>query len=322
MKVLAFAGGPVRTLAEGHVPEWGPNGYVYIMGFSGAVRVPAAGGAVEELTSTADGELGHIVHDVLPSGDRALVMVVFDDLRTEVRGLDLRSGEMTTLVEGANPRYLPSGHLVFATGCDWISTAGACTTMMAVPFDPDAMELLGTPVAIMDGLTAWTFSDDGKLYYSRGEAMAGAGPTLQLHWATRGGRTSPVDPDWTFSGGSDGNQGWSISPDGSMVALGEYTERGYDVWMKRLDAGPRSRLTFSEAVDLKPVWGSDSRMVTFLSDRDGNLDVWSRPADGTREPRKLVDLEPRIAEATWSPDGAWLLLRTSGGSPGGGGIGS
>ena len=114
--------------------------------------------------------------------------------------------------------------------------------------------------------------------------------------------------------GTDVNQGWSISPDGSMVALREFTSEGYDIWVKRLDTGPRSRLTFGEAHERMPVWAPGGLDVTFLSDRGGNIDVWSKPADGTREAELLLDLDANLATVDWSPDGEWLLLRTSTGS--------
>jgi hypothetical protein len=43
---------------------------------------------------------------------------------------------------------------------------------------------------------------------------------------TRSGQATPVDPDWTFQSGIDPNQGWTISPDGSMVAFREFTGEG------------------------------------------------------------------------------------------------
>ena len=312
IKALAFSGGPVRTLTEGSFPKWGPDGFVYATTDSGAVRVPSAGGAVEYLSRLEEGDGEHVVYEVLPGGRSALLTASPMSERAEIRALDLRSGEMTRIVDGDWPLYTPSGHLVYGVDCE----SDFCGTMMAARFDLGKMELLGTPVAIMDGLTAWSLAHDGKLFYSQGAANSGAGPTIQLTWVTRDGRATPVDPNWTFGRGGDVNQGWRISPDGSQVALREATEEGYDIWIKQLDRGPRSRLTFGDAHDRMPVWEPGGREVTFLSDRGGNLDVWSKPADGTGEARLLVDLDANLATVDWSPDGEWLLLRTSAGSEG------
>ena len=304
IKVLALAGGPVRTLTSGSVPKWGPDGFVYATADSGAVRVPATGGAVEYVSRLADGDLQHEVYDVLPDARNALLMVIQSG-GPEIRGLDLNSGEMEFIVEGGGPRYLPSGHLVYGT---------VDGTMMAVRFDPGKMEMEGTSVAVMDDASFWALADDGKLFYTAGSGGGGSGPTLRLDWVTRSGQATPVDPDWTFQRGIDVNQGWTISPDGSTVAVREFTAEGYDIWVKQLDTGPRSRLTFDGAHERMPVWAPGGRDVTFLSDRGGNLDVWSKPADGTREPELLLDLDASLATVDWSPDGEWLLVRTSTGS--------
>ena len=305
VRVLAFSGGPVRTLTRGSQPEWGPDGYVYATTDSGAVRVPSTGGAVEYVSRLGEGESAHFVRDVLPGGRRVLLQVARTDGTSEIRGLDVGDGETTPLVEGNFPRYLPSGHLVYRT------TSG---TMMAARFDPRRMELLGTPIAVMDGLTFFSLADDGKLYYSAGFGGAAAsGPMRQLAWVTRTGQASAVDPEWTFFRGVDFSQGWSLSPEGSRVALRESTQGGYDIWIKQLEAGPRSRLTFDDAMEKMPVWEPGGRDVTFLSDRNGNFDVWSKPADGTGEAELMLDLDDSLFKIEWSPDGAWLLLQTVGG---------
>jgi hypothetical protein len=55
--------------------------------------------------------------------------------------------------------------------------------------------------------------------------------------------------------------------------------------------------------------------VTFLSERVGNLDVWTKQADGAGVAELILDHEVRLAEAFWSPDREWLIIRT-GGVPG------
>lgn len=184
--------------------------------------------------------------------------------------------------------------------------------MMTARFDPESLELLDTPVAIMDGLAAYSMSDDGKLFYTTGSTFGGTVEQIvQLLWVTRSGEATPIDPDWTFTrGGPD--TGWEFSPDGRRLAVRERTADGNDIWIKQLDDGPRSRLTFGEVEERMPVWGPGPGDVTFLSDRDGNLDVWAKAADGTGEPRLLLDFEENIATVQWSPDREWIVLRTAG----------
>ena len=178
IKVAAFAGGAVRTLTRGIRPEWGPDSFVYASTDSGTVRVPSAGGAVEYLSRLADGDVRQFVNDLLPGGKSALLMAEMQGDASEIRALDLESGVMTPIVQGRYPRYLPSGHLVYSAEDG---------TIMAARFDPDRMELLGTPIAVMDGVEFWSLADDGKLFYSVGNAAGGTGPSHQLAWVTRTG---------------------------------------------------------------------------------------------------------------------------------------
>ena len=205
-------------------------------------------------------------------------------------------------MEGRFPRYLPSGHLVYQTG----------GTMMAARFDPERLELLGTPIAVLDGASSWSLADDGKLFYTN--SGTNTGTVLQLVWVSRDGEETPVDPNWSIERGPDPNHGWSISPDGSMVAIREFTPEGYDIWVKRLDTGPFSRLTLGDSGDKIPIWEPGTSDVTFLSDRNGNHDVWSRRADRAGVAELLLDAEDDLLTIDWSPDGQYILLVTSAGN--------
>jgi hypothetical protein len=184
--------------------------------------------------------------------------------------------------------------------------------MMAARFDPRRGVMLGTPITVMDGIGYYDLSDDGKLFYATQPGVSGS--MRQLIWVDRTGAATPVDSTWTFSRGLDGNTRHSLSPDGSMVTLREFGAEGYDIWVKRVDRGPRSRLTFGPEEERMPVWSPGGRAVTYLSPVNGNYDVWQRSADGTGEPTLLLDLEDDIATVDWSPDGEWLLVRTSEGT--------
>ncbi len=300
VSVLSFEGGPVITLGPGTFPRWGSDGYIYALGDSGAVRMPASGGPVEQVTRLGEGEVGHVVSDFLPGGEDALLMVGLSGGDGEIRALDVNTGESRSLTAGQWPRYAESGHLVYLFE----------GVLMAARLDPGAVELLDSPVAIVDGVQAFTLSDDGKLFYSGG-GSSGALVPRQLVWMNRTGQASPVDPDWWFDRGNP-NTGWSLSPDGTRIAVRALTEDGYDIWVKELDEGPFSRITFDGGDDRKPRWAPDGETVTFLSSRASAMDVWSRRADGTGSAELVFDHEVGLADGFWSPDGEWLLLRSSG----------
>ena len=302
VKVLAIAGGPVRTVLAGIAPEWGPRDeWIYASGDSGIVRAPSGGGAVERLTLIDDANDQHFVSDILPRGRRMLYNVI-GGVEGEMRIMNLEAGESTSLGSGFGPRYVPPGYLLYLT------SEGS---LMAVGFDEGSGEMVGTPVALLDDVGSFAVADDGTLFYSVGADGAGVDQLLQLIWVTRDGQAEPIDPDWTFvRGGPD--TWWEVSPDGTRLALREMTADGNDIWIKQLPDGPRSRLTFGEADDWMPSWGPEPGDITFTSDRDGNLDVWVKSADGTGEPRLILDFERDIATYTWSPDREYLVIRTAG----------
>jgi hypothetical protein len=306
IKALSFAGGPVRTLGSGFAPNWQSDGYVYFTLLSGgaAVRVAATGGALDTLSVPEESGRLHIVSDVLDESRAVLVFEVDQGSGTsEMFGLDLESRARTDITAGFWARYLPSGHLSF------FDVDGS--TLMAALFDPGSLELLSQPVPILEGVSQWRMSDSGKLFYALGGGGATGGRVLQMIWVDREGDETPVDPSWTWTSvGPD--DAWALSPDGTRMVLRELTEDGPDLWIKRLDAGARSRLTDDETDERWPLWKPGTDSVAFVSTREGGMDVWMARADGLGEAVLVVDAEPPIATLTWSPDGEWLVLRTSG----------
>ncbi|MEE8146092.1 MAG: protein kinase, partial [Longimicrobiales bacterium] len=307
VRVVPLDGGAVRSLATGGWPAWGPDGYVYVSDpMAGIVRVPSNGGPSESVTELAQGDANHLLSDFLPGGDRALVTVVRTGVAEDViRVLTLGTGELQPLTAGSFPRYVGSGHLVLLVD-------GRLTS---APFDPRSMALLGPSVPWAENVAGYSLSPSGRLFYS----TAPRSGTSELVWVTRTGRATPVEAGWSLNTGGRGNIGWSLSPDGSRLALRLVTDAGSDIWIKELDGGPLSRLTLYDGDDLAPGWAPDGLTVTFVSDRGTDLEdpgtdleVWSQRADFTGEAERLFDFEGRIANAFWSPTGDWLVLRRAG----------
>jgi serine/threonine-protein kinase len=127
---------------------------------------------------------------------------------------------------------------------------------------------------------------------------------FQMVWLDRTGRETPVDSTWTFRvTQTAGNYGWSISPDGTRLAIGLNTAAGDDIWIKPLPRGPAARVTYSGVSDARPRWRSDGRSVTFISDS-----VFAeRRADGTGSDSVLR--YGIFDEGVVSPDGRWMVFR-------------
>ena len=131
---------------------------------------------------------------------------------------------------------------------------------------------------------------------------------------SRDGLATAIDPDFRFDPGGN-NRGLSLSPDGTRLAVTIFEDGNYDIWVKELPRGPRTRLSFSPGWDVRPRWAPDGETVTFLSSYDGNIQdmrVVSKRASGTGDPVEIMDHDLSLFEALLSPDSQWLIARTGG----------
>ncbi len=320
VKIASLGGAPPITVTTkdvaGAAVTWGVDGNLYYAGQEGLRRVPATGGesVVFSPPDTTKKEIFHAWAQVLPNGKGVLFTVshapLTDITQYDLAVADLATGTAKILVRGVFGRYAAPGDLVYVT---------ADGTLLAAPFDQDAMELTGPPVALAQGIGIGTYgsvdlsvANDGTLAYVTGGATSGLARAV---WVTRDGAVTPVDPDWEFDPGPP-EVGVALSPDGSRLAVKINTESSEDIWVKELDRGPLSRLTFDEATDRRPRWSADGKEIDYISDRAGQFDLWEQPADGTGTPHVLLDLDKAILEARRTPDGKTFLVRLGGQSGG------
>ncbi|MGH7648684.1 MAG: TolB family protein, partial [Gemmatimonadaceae bacterium] len=224
--------------------------------------------------------------------------------------LDLRTGRTKRLMDNASAGwYLPDGQLLY------VLPNGV---VMAAPFDLSTLSITGAAIPVLQGvqMTAYlpelAWSSSGTLLYGIG---SGAAATLTLREATRDGTTTVFDPSWSGAFNS-----FALSPNGRQAAVGVSTPgAGLDIWIKQLDRGPFTRLTFS-GHDRRPTWSPDGREVAFIRDSASGGDVWERAADGGGTERRLTKLGRALQEVSWSKDGRWLLVRTETGAAGNGDV--
>ena len=72
----------------------------------------------------------------------------------------------------------------------------------------------------------------------------------------------------------------SMSPDGRQIAMHRDVGVGADVWLLELGRGLLRRLTFEPGLDISPVWSPDGRRIAFGSNRNGQMDLYWKSADG------------------------------------------
>ena len=71
------------------------------------------------------------------------------------------------------------------------------------------------------------------------------------------------------------------------------------------DGSNKKRLTWSEGYDISPTWSPDGERIAFVSERDGDMEIYVMDADGRNEKRltygagKDGNVPGSLA---WSPD--------------------
>ena len=308
-KVSTLGGPPVTLFPNGGASprgaSWGPDDTIIFaraIGDTGLLRVPAAGGDPEVLT-TLDAEQGEINHrwpEILPGGDAVLFTIVKGPGagNMEIAVLDLATGERKVLVRGgSNPLYALTGHIIY----------GVDGTLLAVPFDLDRLEVTGEPVPVLEGVMTdpsgaveFTLSADGSLVYVAGEPQGG--PLRSLVWVDRQGKEEPLRaPPRAYNYPR-------ISPDGTRVAL-DLRDQEEDIWIWDLTRETLTRLTFDPDQDYYPVWTPDSQRVAFSSAREGQRNLFWKAAEGTGSVERLTESSNIQYAYSFSADGEALVFR-------------
>jgi TolB protein len=113
----------------------------------------------------------------------------------------------------------------------------------------------------------------------------------------------------------------SWSPDGgTIVYQSPVGELGHnDLFLIRVDGSGDRRLTNNAADDEHPAWSGDGKTVAFVSDRDGNEEIYAIDL-ATREETRLTENPARDIEPAWmggsvyfstNRDGYWALYRAN-----------
>jgi Tol biopolymer transport system component len=182
--------------------------------------------------------------------------------------------------------------------------------LVAHPFDPERLELVGDPVPVAEGIQyspgtfigVFSTSRNGVLVYRLGEEEA----ERPLEWlAADGAPLGTVGRPGNYEGGS-------LSPDGQKlaVAIRDPAAGTTDIWIIDLRRNVPSRFTFGAADEIFPVWSPDGSQVAFATLNDGVYDIFVKAASGEGE-RSLIGTSKLHKFATdWSPDGGHIALTT------------
>ena len=202
------------------------------------------------------------------------------------------------IVDAEGGVYAGSGYLLFLRQ----------RTLFAQSLDLERLGLEGSPIRLAEqvislrrGANALSASAAGPIAYRSGPSEG----LSHFAWFNRSGNRLEA------IAGSDvaSNFNSALSPDGRLLATNRNVGRGgtADIWLLDVDRGVPTRFTVDTAFDLTPVWSPDGRFIAFSSNRNGDFDLYMKPADATGNEELLAggDSGP---PSDWSADGRFILF--------------
>jgi eukaryotic-like serine/threonine-protein kinase len=198
---------------------------------------------------------------------------------------------------GSDVSYAAPGYLLFVRQ----------QTLVAQRFDPVQLTITGDPIPIAQDVARsfstgmFSVSDTGTLVYR-------SLTEIRLTTVDRAGRgLGAAAPPGEY-------RDIALSPDGRRVAFDRPSSSGIDVWVRDLDRGTTSRLTSQPQLNDGPVWSPNGETIAFATGRNGALDFFQRPSNGTGSDALLLTLHaiPILFASDWSSDGRFLAYYRTG----------
>jgi serine/threonine protein kinase/Tol biopolymer transport system component len=283
-KAEVAGGSPIR-MAEAPLPFGGTwkedNTIIYVASLgSGLLRIPANGGTPESLTKPdgAAGGYAHVFPQALPGGRSVLFTTWGQTQGGAVLSMD--SGRWETVLPRAawgaaifEAINASKGRLLVVDEAASIRAA-PMDAAHPIPTSADTSVLADVYYDVESESRGWlAVSNTGTAVYAPGNPAK-----TSLVWVNREGKVEPLGKD------QDVYREVSLSPDGTKAIVRD----GLDLWIHDLRRGTRSRLTSGNTANLDPVWSPDSMRIIFASNRGGDWDIYSQPADGSRPPEVLL----------------------------------
>ncbi len=306
LKKVSVSGGVASDLGDAVNPRgasWGSHGaIVFAPGYFRVLQqVSDAGGTPQPLTRLEKGDNSHGWPDFLPGGKAVLFAfgtggINFTNPEVAVQSVETGARRNLITVRATQPRYAPSGHLVYVQGGN----------LMAVPFDPQRLTVKGAAIPVVDGVlqspidgdAQYSFSDTGSLVYVSGVDQSSQS---KLVWVSRNGTEHALEaPARTYQ--------WPrLSPDGRRIAI-SIGEQETQIWQYDLRRDTLTRFTFDEKSQNIPIWTPDGKLIAFWSNKEGPTNIFWQLANGSGGLERLRTSEYNDIPMSWSPDGQLLAF--------------
>ena len=308
MRKISLDGGPFHTITPGTFTgaSWRPdNTIVYSpIGRPGLSIVDADGGSPEILTwaDTVIGETDHGMPFVLPDNKAALFTAWNERVNeSQIAVVNLENGDVRYLIEGTNPLYAETGHLVY------VASDG---TIRAAPFNLDQRTVTGRGVPVLEGVNVGRIVDvnvpgsvgefglsrNGTLVYLSGDD---SDRTLVLV-DRQGGERLLMDERRAYGAPR-------FSPDGRSIAL-RIADQGFNIGRYDIGQDRLSKLTF-DGSNFYPEWTPDASRISFISNPTGNANLAWKRADGGGVVENILEDDRSQWGISWAPDGRSFAYR-------------
>jgi serine/threonine protein kinase/Tol biopolymer transport system component len=303
LKKIAVSGGTPISICDAQVGlggSWSSDDMIVFASStgSGLSQVPASGGTPRRVTSldVPKGEFSHRWPEWLPDGKTILYTIgtvgSWNDAQIVAESL---TGERAVLVQGGtNPRYLRSGHLLYAQN----------GRVMMVPFDVRRLSVTGPAAPVLenvvqssDGAAQFAVSLSGDVAYVAGSLDSGQRRLVSV------GRDGAVTP---FAAPLRPYASPRVSPDGRTLLLVMELSPP-DLWTYDIQTGGLTQLTFAAGATA-PVWAPDGRQAAFSSTRSGVPNVFLMDMGQNGPAERIAANDHAQIPGSWAPDQPMLAF--------------
>ena len=183
-------------------------------------------------------------------------------------------------------------------------------SLFAARFDPRRLELEGEPVPVLNDVAVKQIEGLGGYAISPNGTLAWIpateyDATSDLVLVDRSGRETPALSQAAMYDTP------ALSPDGNRVAV-SITDPGEtaDIWVVDLRSGGRTRITSGDGTDFAPIWTPDGRALIYVSERP-IFDLYTRAADASSPARPFMVSRFDKFPGSFSADGRELVYELS-----------
>jgi len=297
---VPVTGGPALPIVEdGTNPQWSADDVITFRD-GDAIHWVGSSGGEPELVFALDTVVAVRPH-TLPGG-RAVVFGTGGASTSRIMLFEIETGEIRELLAAGNqPRYVPTGHIVYGHG------DGA---LMGAPFDLGTLQITGPAVTLLPrmdvysgGASQFAVSESGAIVYSAG-GSGGSSAQRSIVWVGRDGAEEPIPV-------APGTYSYvRVSPEGGRLLLEHRGERQIQIW--DVSARTLARLNLGGGVPIYPAWMPDGRRVAYSD--GGSDDLHWKAANNTGQPAVLAggvrgDGTQQPEAYFFTADGSAVVLR-------------